>query len=107
MSVAVSLEQLFEQISTWGFGYLVTVSDDARAHVIALTPVPVGGEVLRFDAGGGRACRNVSTTPLVSIVFPPAGHSDGFSLILDGEATVDGSCVEVRPTSAVLHRPAP
>jgi hypothetical protein len=107
MSVAVSVEQLFAQISSWGFGYLVTVSDDARAHVIALTPVPIGGELLRFDAGGGRACRNASMRRQVSIVFPPAAHSDGFSLIVDGEATVDGSFVDVRPTSAVLHRPAP
>ena len=140
MSVAVDLEQLFADIELWGFGYLVTVSDDARPHLVALTPLaltplvltplvltplvltpvaltPValtpevsgGGDNrrLRFDAGGGKACRNAAARPQVSIVFPPADHSDGFSLVVDGEAMVDGSIIDVRPTWAVLHRPAP
>jgi hypothetical protein len=40
-------------------------------------------------------------------MFPPAPHSDGFSLVIDGTATVDGSFVDVEVTSALLHRPAP
>ncbi len=110
MSVGVSLDQLFADIELWGFGYLLTVSDDARPHLVALTPV-IAGEAdqrrLRFDAGGGRACRNASARPQLSIVFPPAAHSDGFSLVVDGDAEVEGAFVDVRPTSAVLHRPAP
>ena len=43
----------------------------------------------------------------VSVVFPPVEHSDGYSLVVDGDATVDGSLVDVAPTWAVLHRPAP
>jgi len=45
--------------------------------------------------------------PWVSLVFPPVDHSEGFSLVVDGRAEVDGSFVDVRPTWAVLHRPAP
>jgi hypothetical protein len=63
--------------------------------------------VLRFDAGGGRACRNATARPQVTIVFPPAPHADGMSLVVDGDATVDGDLVDVVPTWAVLHRPAP
>jgi hypothetical protein len=85
---------------------LLTVSDDARTHLVALRP-HVFGDALRFDAGGGRACRNAIARPSVSIVFPPSERSNGFSLVVDGEATVDGGFVDVRPTSAVLHRPAP
>lgn len=106
MSVRVSIPDLLAQIGEWGFGYLLTVSDDQTPHLIALVPTVVG-EALRFDAGGGRACRNAGARPTVSIVFPPQPGSDGYSLVVDGEATVSESSVDVRPTSAVLHRPAP
>lgn len=110
MSIEVPLPQLFDEIDRWGFGYLLTVSDDERTHLLALGPVVVevsGERSLRFDAGGGRACRNAGKRPGVSLVFPPAPHSDGYSLVVDGDATVDGEFVDVRPTWAVLHRPAP
>lgn len=106
VSVEVPIPELFEQVDRWGFCYLLTVSDDARPHLLALRPSVVG-EALRFDAGGGRACRNAAARPDVSLVFPPAEHSDGFSLVVDGQASVDGALVDVRPTWAVLHRPAP
>jgi len=106
VSIAVTIERLMDEVGEWGFGYLLTVSDDSRTHLLALRPQVVG-EVLRFDAGGGRACRNAEARPQVSIVFPPGEHSDGLSLVVDGEATVDGDTIDVRPTSAVLHRPAP
>lgn len=117
MSIEVPVPELFEQVDRWGFCYLLTVSDDQRPHLLALRPTVVTGldddgsgevgDVLRFDAGGGRACRNATARPMVSLVFPPAPHSDGFSLVVDGEATVDGATVDVCPTWAVLHRPAP
>ncbi len=94
------------EIDQWGFGYLLTVTDDGRPRLLALRP-QVTGDVLRFDAGGGGTCRNAAARPNVSIVFPPAEHSNGFSLVVDGEASVDGDAIDVRPTSAVLHRPAP
>ena len=106
MSIGVTIERLMAEVGQWGFGYLLTVSDDERTHLVALRPL-ASGEVLRFDAGGGRACRNAEARPHVSIVFPPAEHSNGFSLVVDGDATVDGEFVDVHPTSAVLHRPAP
>jgi hypothetical protein len=106
VSIAVTIERLMDEVGQWGFGYLLTVSDDQRTHLLALRP-QVAGEVLRFDAGGGRACRNAEARPQVSIVFPPGEQSNGMSLVVDGEATIDGDTIDVRPTSAVLHRPAP
>lgn len=111
VSIEVPIPELFEQVDRWEFCYLLTVSDDERTHLLALRPAIVtsadGERSLRFDAGGGRACRNASARPAVSLVFPPVPHSDGFSLVVDGQATVDGALVDVRPTWAVLHRPAP
>jgi hypothetical protein len=106
VSIGVTIERLMDEVGQWGFGYLLTVSDDSTTHLLALRPL-VSGDVLRFDAGGGRASRNAEVRPQVSIVFPPASHSNGFSLVVNGEASVDGGFVDVRPTSAVLHRPAP
>jgi hypothetical protein len=104
VSVAVALEDLPGELDHWGFGYLLTASDDGRPHAVALIPVVADG-VLRFEAGG-RTCRNAAARPGVSIVFPPV-TDDGFSLVVDGDATVDGDSVVVTPTSAVRHRPAP
>lgn len=107
MSVALTVEDLFAQLAEWGPGFLLTGSDEGgRPHLIALRPTEVGG-VLRFDAGGGRACRNAAARPAVSVLFAPHAHSDGFSLVVDGEATVDGDIVDVLPTRVLLHRPAP
>ena len=110
MSIVVSIDELFEQVERWGFGYLLTVSEGERPHLIALRPTVEGvGDdgALRFDADGRRACRNAGERPHVSIVFPPGEHSDGYSLVVDGTATVVDRYVDVQPTSAVLHRPAP
>ena len=110
MSIEVPIEQLFTDLANWGFGYLLTVSDDERTHLLALRPQVHGQDDqrrLRFDAEGRRACRNSAARPNVSVVFPPTDDSDGYSLVVDGEATVVDRYVDVRPTWAVLHRPAP
>ena len=110
MSVAVPIPELFDEVGRWGWCYLVSVSDDGRPHLVSLHPSVVGeGEArsLRFEAGIGRAGRNPMERPNVTLVFPPAPHSGGFSLVVDGDASVDGVFVDVRPTWAVLHRPAP
>ena len=110
MSIQVTVPELFERVAGWGWCYLLTVSDDGRPHLVALRPAVVGDgddRRLRFDVGGGRAARNAGARPAVTLVFPPAEHADGFSLVVDGAATVGDAAVDVRPTGAVLHRPAP
>ncbi len=115
MSVKVPLSELDDEVRRWGFGYLLTTSGEGRPHVIALTPHVTHGRagdasegvLLRFDAGGRRACRNVAVQPEVTVLFPPRPGGNGFSLLIDGTATVVGDFVEVLPSGAVLHRPAP
>lgn len=106
----MSIPELFEQLDRWGWCYFLTVSDDERPHLLALRPTSIGtgdDRRLRFDAGGGRAHRNAGSRPAVTLVFPPAHDAEGFSLVVDGVATVDDAVIDVQPTWAVLHRPAP
>ncbi len=113
MSIEVPLDRLADEVSRWGFCYLLTVSDGERPHLLALHPQVLesgstgSDAMLRLDGGGGRACRNAVDRPNVTLVFPPVAHSDGMSLVVDGTAAVDGPNIDLTPTWAVLHRAAP
>lgn len=104
MSIPVDLARLGDEVASRPFCYLLTVSDEGGPHAVAVTP--------RFDGGrlhaeaGNRTRANASARPDISLVFPPL-QVDGYSLIVDGRARVDGSAVAVTPSRAVLHRPAP
>lgn len=110
MSKVVELTALADEVARWGPGFLLSVSDGERPHLLALEPQVIedgDGVMLRFAVGGGRVLRNASARPAVTVLFPPQPDGDGFSLVVDGMASVDGETVDVRATSAVLHRPAP
>lgn len=108
MSIAVDLDELAAVVAEHDVAYLLTVGEEGRPHAVALR-VGVDGAALVVDCGGGTAA-NARQRPLVSLVWPPVAP-DGFSLIVDGEASVEQVGerwrVRVRPTSAVKHRPAP
>ena len=112
VSVRVSVDELFAEIAEWGAGFLVTVGDDERARLVALRPEVAArpdGRVLRFVGVGSSTLDNACTREHVSIAFPPHAGSNGFSLIVDGLAMVDEDSghLDVRPVTAVRHRPAP
>lgn len=100
MSVKVDLGKLSGALNDYTFAYLVTVSDDFRAHTVAVEPVFDGGT---FDVGpvGGSTSRNLSAHPAVTLVWPPTDRG-GYTLIVDGRA--DGA--QIVPDRAVLHRKA-
>ncbi|MEP7115651.1 MAG: pyridoxamine 5'-phosphate oxidase family protein [Ilumatobacteraceae bacterium] len=102
MSIAVALEDLAAKLAEYPWCYLVTSGLD-RAHLLAVRPTLVGDH-LRCETG--RSSRaNVVRNPLVVLMFPPS-QPDGLSLLVDGQAAVDGDGVIVTPTWAVLHRSA-
>ena len=100
MSVKVDLDKVADALTDYTFAYLVTVSDDYRAHTVAVEPVFADG---LFDVGavGGSTRRNLSAHPQVTLVWPPRAPG-GYTLIIDGRA--DGS--QIVPDRAVLHRKA-
>ena len=102
MSVGVELQRLHEEVTRFGPSpYLLTVSDDGRPHATAVT-VSWDGDALVAGVGR-RSAANAQARPEVSLLWPPV-DGEGFSLIVDGAADVDGERVTVRPAAAVLHR---
>jgi hypothetical protein len=104
MSVKVELAELRSRIEEYGFAYLVTVGDDGRAHVLSVWP-DVTADGLLVDGVGRHSQENAASRPDVTLVWPPSDPA-GFSLLVDGSATVDGATITVAPTKAILHRPA-
>lgn len=104
MSIPVDLTALDGEMVGRPFCYLLTVSDDARPHAVAVQPVLTDGALVA--EAGGRTRGNADARPSVSLVFPPV-EPDGYSLIVDGTAVTDDTRVSIEPTRAVLHRPAP
>ena len=99
------LADLRAAVAEFAFAYLLTVSDDGQARVLAVVPtVDDAGRLVVADAGRG-APRNAAARPAVTLVFPPPG-AEGMSLLVDGTAAVDGATVTITPTWAVRHRPA-
>jgi hypothetical protein len=105
MSIRVELAQLRDTAADQApFAYLLTVSDDASVHAVAITPDIRDGSIT--CEAGSRSCANSRSRPNVSLLWPPARPGE-YSLIVDGHATVDGSTVRIVPERAVRHRPAP
>lgn len=104
MSVAVDLEDLREKSAEYAWAYLMTVRDDLRPHVVAVSPTWADGALV-MEVGRGSA-RNALARSSITLCYPPI-DSAGFSLIVDGTAAVEGDEVTLTPTAAVLHRPAP
>jgi hypothetical protein len=105
MSIRVELAELSAVAQQqMPFAYLLTVSADAEARAVAVTPRIEDG-VITCEAGR-HSCENAIAHPDVSLLWPPTDPAD-YSLIVDGTATVDGSVVRIHATRAVRHRPAP
>jgi hypothetical protein len=108
MSIPVSLDELRAALTERGdAGYLLTVSDDARPHAVHVA-VQWRDDALEIDVGS-RTAVNAAARPAVSLLCP-VRYAGDYSLIIDGTAVlvagVGGQRVLVRPTKAVLHRPA-
>jgi hypothetical protein len=107
MSREVELAELAERVAEHDFAYLVTVSPEGKAHILAVTPELADGELV-VDAVGRHTLANVAVNPVATLVWPPTTEG-GYSLIVDGTAAGAESAprVTVAPTKAILHRPAP
>jgi len=119
MSIKVDLARLDAAMAEHDFAYLLSPGRE-RPHVVAVIPRLVDGSLV-VDSPGRSATTLAAEHPAVTLVFPPR-QAGGYTLIVDGEATVPGHdaasartgsvdpgtvpALTVRPGHAVLHRPA-
>jgi hypothetical protein len=103
MSVKVDLDKLAGVLADFTFAYLITVGDDYRAHTVAVQPVLSDG-LVHVGSIGNTTRKNVDRHDRVTLVWPPS-QPGGYTLIVDGIGTA-GETLTVKPTRAVLHRPA-
>ena len=108
MSIKVRVDELDETLDRFGWQpFVVSTGDDGVPHLTHT--------VLERDAEGYRAvvgrrtAANVSARPAVALLWPtpePGTHSlivDALASVIDG---ADEPTIRLRPTGAVLHRPA-
>lgn len=105
----VDFKRLAAALGDYSFAYLITVGDDYRAHTVTVEPV-LRESVLDVGLIGGRTTKNLSNRSDATLLWPPP-EPGGYSLIVDGRATVsevDDETVqlEIVPTRALLHREA-
>lgn len=105
MSIPVEPPSLAQTIGRYRFAYLMTTNDDGSPHAVAVS-VGMEGDVLVIPTTGARTRGNALARPVIGLVWPPQSI-DEYSLIVDGQASVVGEGLRIRPTRAVLHRPAP
>jgi hypothetical protein len=112
MSIPVSIPELPAARAEFGaVGYLLSSGADGRPRAVSVV-VTDQADVLALHVGP-RTAANVAAQPLVSLLWPAVG-SDGFSLIVDGEAEPSNQSepgsnrvtLHIRPTSAVRHKNA-
>lgn len=104
MSIPVELPSLSEVLAGYRYAYLMTTNGKDAPHAVAVGARLEAG-LLVVDDIGRRTRENALARPTVGLVWPPADEA-GYSLIVDGQATVAGGSLHIAPTRAVLHRPA-
>lgn len=104
MSIPVEIADLNTALADFGAGYLLSVGSGGRVKAVTVEPRIVEGRMVVAGPGRG-SLANVGVNAAVTVLFPPLAQR-GYTLLVDGEAAVDGDDVHVTPTGAVLHRPA-
>ena len=106
MSIPVDLATIVDQLERFDAAYLLTTSGE-RVKAVTVAPVLEAG-VLRVAGPGRGSLGNAGAHPDVTLMWPPTDRTEpeGFTLLVDGTAAVEGEDLRVTPTWAVLHKPA-
>ncbi len=103
MTIPVSIEQLPATLGTFGSAQLLTLASTGSVRVHTVDPTVVDGQV-RVVCEHRSPLENAERDPRVTLVWAPL-QRHGWTLILDGMASVDGDELVVEVASAILHRP--
>lgn len=116
MSIPVPRESLEAVMATYGSALLVTLPDAGVPHPGGERPRGTWPRVLTVDPQmDGDHVLITSLPPMFPAIMEaesrvtvawPATQWHGYTLIVDGHATVSGDSVRITLDHAVLHRPA-
>ena len=104
MSKPVDIKELADRLREFGSAYLTTIGEGDRIHTVPVNPV-MGDAGLSVAGLGRRTQANATARPGVCLVWPPR-EANGYSLIVDGTALLDGNTLRLTPTRAILHKAA-
>jgi hypothetical protein len=101
---------LDDQVQRFGRdAFAMTVTPESKPHVAPVQVASNGDgalEVLLLP--GSRTERNAAVNDIVCLHWPGRDDTDGYSLIVDGAATLEArehdTVLRVAPTKAVLHK---
>jgi hypothetical protein len=86
VSIEVAADKLAEAVEGLSVAYLLTLGDRPRPHIGAVGATVADG-VVRIRGVGRTALSDVSGHDAVTLLWPPS-EPGGYSLIVDGTATV-------------------
>ena len=103
MSVEFAIDLLWDKVKEFPLPpYLITVSGEARPHVVSVTARLDDGRVI--VPAGSTTSANLAARPTATLLWPAPDEGD-YCLIVDGEAhLLDDGTAAITPTRAVLHR---
>ncbi len=107
MTILVPMDRLAAVVATYGSAQLLTRPSSGWVKVHTVDPVveDASGEVrVVVPVEWGSARRNAEADPQVSLVWASPVEK-GWTLILDGWASVSEGALVVRPDHAILHQP--
>ncbi len=102
VSIPVRIEDLAQAVAEYDAAYLLT-NRAGRTKVVTLEPLVSDDRIVADGVGSGSSA-NLAENPQCTLVFPPA-ERHGYTLLIDGTATVIDGRLAMRPATAVRHRP--
>lgn len=102
MSYPVQPADLGRAFEDYVDGYLLTVTAGSATRAVAVQPSFRDGRVV---VGAGRSSSaNLAERPSVTVLCPPT-VAKGFTLLVDGTASLVDEEIVIEVAGAVLHRP--
>ncbi|MFI1919232.1 pyridoxamine 5'-phosphate oxidase family protein [Nocardia sp. NPDC020380] len=104
MSQVVASDELEQTLAGYGIAYLITIGADIRPHAVEVHAELDSHRFLVADTGNSTR-RNIGERDTVTLLWPPL-EPGGYTLLVDGTATLTDRGIEIVVTRAVQHRAA-
>lgn len=104
MSQVVASDALEQTLAGYGIAYLITIGADIRPHAVEVR-AEFDAHRFRITEAGNSTRRNIGARNTVTLLWPPLDPG-GYTLLVDGTATLTDHGIDIVVTRAVQHRAA-